>query len=112
MERAKKELNVQIGKRLREVRDNLGYTQSQFAEILGVGEEHYRKIELGSTALTIDKVWILHDRFKIDSTYLIVGEKKKNADIDYLLANCTRQERDMILHRMFEYTEKVIRGEA
>lgn len=112
MERAKKELNVQIGKRLREVRNNLGYTQSQFAEILGVGEEHYRKIELGSTALTIDKVWALHERFRIDATYLIAGEKRESTDIEYLLTNCTKVERDVILHRLFEYTEKVIRGEA
>lgn len=111
MERAKKGLNVEIGKRLKEVRDNLGYTQSQFAEILGVGEEHYRKIELGSTGLTIDKLWILHKQLNIDATYLVAGEKRENADIDYLLTNCTKVERDAILHRMFEYTESVIRGE-
>lgn len=111
MERDKKVLNIEIGRRLKEVRDNLGYTQSQFAEILGVGEEHYRKIELGSSGLTVDKVWLLHDKLKIDATYLIVGEKKEHADIDYLLTNCTKLERDAILHRMFEYTESVIRGE-
>ncbi len=43
MDRNKKGLNVEIGKRLREVRDNLGYTQFQFAEILGVGEEQLSK---------------------------------------------------------------------
>lgn len=107
MERDKKELNVEIGKRLREVRDNLGYTQSKFAEILGVGEEHYRKIELGSSGLTVEKVWLLHDQLKIDATYLIAGEKK-NADIDYLLTNCDSVERNKILHRMFEYTEQML----
>lgn len=111
MERGKKELNVEIGRRLREVRDSLGYTQSKFAEILGVGEEHYRKIELGSSGLTVDKVWLLHDQLNIDATYLIAGEKKETADIDYILTNCTRAERDQILHRMFEYTERIIRGE-
>lgn len=108
MERAKKELNVEIGRRLREVRDNLGYTQSKFAEILGVGEEHYRKIELGSSGLTIEKVWLLHEQLNIDATYLIAGEKKENADIDYILTNCTDVERDKILHRMFEYVEQMM----
>ena len=45
MERVKKELNVQVGRRLREIRENMGYTQFRFAEILGVVEEHYRKID-------------------------------------------------------------------
>lgn len=111
MERGRKALNVEIGRRLKEIRDNLGYTQFQFAEILGVGEEHYRKIELGSTGLTVDKVWLLHDQLKIDATYLISGEKMEVADIDYLLINCTKIERDVIVHRMFQYIEKVIREE-
>lgn len=103
MDRIKKKLNVEIGKRLREVRDNLGYTQSQFAEILGVGEEHYRKIELGSTGLTVEKVKVLYDRLNIDATYLIAGDKKELLDIDLVITNCSRREREKIIHRMAEY---------
>lgn len=111
MEQGKRELNVEIGKRLKELRESRKCTQSVFAEALGVGEEHYRKIELGSSSLTIDKVWLLNKKFKIDATYLIVGERQDQTDIDYLLTNCTKMERDMILHRLFEYTERMIREE-
>ena len=82
MERVKKELNVEIGRRLREIRENMGYTQFRFAEILGVVEEHYRKIELGSSGLTLEKVLILYERLNIDATYLIVGKRKDKFDLD------------------------------
>ena len=50
MKAEKKEINIQIGKRLQTARENSGYTQEVFAETLDVGVEHYRKIESGSMA--------------------------------------------------------------
>lgn len=47
MKAEKKEINIQIGKRLQTARENSGYTQEVFAETLDVGVEHYRKIESG-----------------------------------------------------------------
>lgn len=44
MKAEKKEINIQIGKRLQTARENSGYTQEVFAETLDVGVEHYRKI--------------------------------------------------------------------
>ena len=44
MRTERKELNIQIGKRLQTARENNGYTQEAFAEALDVGVEHYRKI--------------------------------------------------------------------
>ncbi len=112
MERVKKELNVQVGRRLREIRENMGYTQFRFAEILGVVEEHYRKIELGSSGLTLEKVLILYERLNIDSTYLIVGERKETFDLDYILTNCSKVEKRRILHRMLEYVYQMVDREV
>ena len=83
MERVKKELNVEIGRRLREIRENMGYTQFRFAEILGVVEEHYRKIELGS-----------------------------KFDLDDILTNCSKVEKRKILHRLLEYMDQMVDREA
>lgn len=47
MKTEKKDINIQIGKRLRTARQNSGYTQEAFAEALDVGVEHYRKLESG-----------------------------------------------------------------
>jgi len=40
MKAEKKEINIQIGKRLQTARENSGYTQEVFAETLDVGVEH------------------------------------------------------------------------
>lgn len=49
MGREKKDINIQVGARLKRIRENAGYSQAQFAEMLGIGDEHYRKLENGST---------------------------------------------------------------
>lgn len=41
MEESRKNINIQIGKRLRDTRNNLRRTQAEFAYSLGVSEEHY-----------------------------------------------------------------------
>ena len=55
MKAEKKEINIQIGKRLQTARENSGYTQEVFAETLDVGVEHYRKIESGVYGLQPEK---------------------------------------------------------
>ena len=71
----RKELNILIGKRLKNVRENNGYTQEKFAEVFDVGVEHYRKLESGVYGLQLEKMLIVYRVFKIDPTYLITGEK-------------------------------------
>lgn len=44
MRAEKKEINIQIGKRLQGAIENGGYTQEAFAETLDVSVEHYRKL--------------------------------------------------------------------
>ena len=41
MRAERKELNIQIGKRLQTVRENSGYTQEAFAEALDIGVEQW-----------------------------------------------------------------------
>lgn len=64
MKAEKKEINIQIGKRLQTARENSGYTQEVFAETLDVGVEHYRKIESGVYGLQPEKMLILYEKCK------------------------------------------------
>lgn len=98
-----KENNIQVGKRLKEARVNLGYRQVDFAETLKVTEEHYRKYELGSTGLSANKLITLYQVYKIDPTYLLIGKELKEFDIDYFMANCTKDQKEQFLRRIFAY---------
>ena len=108
MRTERKELNIQIGKRLQIARENSGYTQEAFAEALDVGVEHYRKIELGMYGLQRENMLILYEKYKIDPTYLLTGEKNHTFDVELFLANCSREERDKFIDRMLEYMRKIM----
>lgn len=108
MSRGRKDINIQIGKRLQEVRENNGYTQERFAEILDVGVEHCRKLESGLHGLPPEKMLVLYQKFRNDSTYLITGEKNQQFNVELFLANCNRKQRDEFIERMMDYMKKLI----
>ena len=109
MDETRKDANIQIGKRLREARNNLGHTQIEIATLLGVTEEHYRKYESGATGLSADKLLILYKYFGIDPTYLITGYCLKNDfDVDYYIANCSKEQKNIFVDKVFEYMLRMI----
>ncbi len=110
MDNHKKEANIQIGKRLREARNNLGRTQAEIAVRLGVSEEHYRKYESGATGLSSDKLLVLYHEYGIDPTYLITGACLKNDfDVDYYIANCSKEQKDAFIDRVLAYMSRMIK---
>lgn len=110
MKAEKKEINIQIGKRLQTARENSGYTQEVFAEMLDVGVEHYRKIESGVYGLQPEKMLILYEKYRIEPTYLVTGDTNHKVDIELFLANCSREERDAFIDRMLAYMIKLMTG--
>ncbi len=107
MRAEKKEINIQIGKRLQNARENSGYTQETFAEALDVSVEHYRKLESGAYGLQPEKMLVLYEKYRIDPTYLITGEKR-----EAFLANCSREERDSFIGQALSYMKKLMTGQA
>lgn len=108
MARTRKEINIQIGKRLQEVRENSGYTQEEFAEILEIGVEHYRKLEGGLHGLQVEKMLVLYREFKIDPTYLITGDKNHQFQLELFLANCNREQRNRFIERTLAYMKNLM----
>ncbi len=111
MKTEKKEINIHIGKRLQTAKENNGYTQETFAKVLDVGVEHYRKIESGVYGLQPEKMLILYEKYKIDPTYLITGDKNNSFDIEVYLANCSREERDKFIERILAYMKQLMTGQ-
>lgn len=90
----RKEFNVMAGSRLRRVRRNMGYTQAEMAEKLDIGVESFRKLELGCSGLTAERLNSLYIAFRISPDYIVTGIQKQN--ITYLLeeylTNCAAEE--------------------
>lgn len=104
----KKYCNVEIGKRLKQIRENLGYSQTEFAEILDVSYDHYRRLEKGVSGLTVEKLQLLFEKLHVDCNYLVNGQRIEDFDIDNYLASCDREERDRLLTRCLEYIGKLV----
>lgn len=84
----KKQLFVEIGKRLKICRNELNLTQEEFAEILEISLTYYGQIERGINGLSLEKISLLYLKLNIDPTYLITGRSFYNLNIDILLENC------------------------
>ncbi|MDE7266758.1 MAG: helix-turn-helix domain-containing protein [Lachnospiraceae bacterium] len=110
MDEYRKNANIQIGRRLREARENLGRTQSEIAVSFGVSEEHYRKYESGATGLSADKLLVLYHEYGIDPTYLITGDSMKNGfNVDYYLANCSKEQKSAFTDEVIAYISRVLK---
>lgn len=111
MDMDKKDIDLQIGNRLRESRRNLNKDRMEFAESLEVTEDHYRKIEAGRTSLSADKMFLLYKKYGIDPTYLITGRSSVSTgfDLDYFVANSSKEQRDIFIERVLQYVVRIIK---
>ena len=72
--------------------------------------EHYRKLEAGITGISVDKVLTLYHKYVIYPTYLITGDSiKKDFNLDYYVANSTKEQRNEFFDRVLAYLSKLIR---
>lgn len=65
------EQNVIIGKKLKEYRENRGYTQEEVAKEIEVNAKHYGRIERGENSCTISNLITLCNLFGISTEDLI-----------------------------------------
>ncbi len=70
----KNELNVEIGKRVREQRMLMGYTREQFAEALDISSRFAADIELGSRGMSFATLIRLCKLLSVSSDYILMGK--------------------------------------
>lgn len=86
--------NAKAGHRLQTVRKSLGITQAEMAEELDICEETFRRLELGISGLTAERLNHLYITYNISPEYIVTGEAKKNinVEIEEYLLNCNKEE--------------------
>lgn len=70
--------NRLIADRLKFIRQERGLTTHQMAELFGVSEGHYRKLENGVYCMDIGKVILLYRFLGVDPLFLLVGKRRNN----------------------------------
>lgn len=64
-------MDIEINKRLRDLRKEKKETQVQVALAIGVAEQYYQKLEYGVNLPGIENVWKLADHFNVTIDYLV-----------------------------------------
>ena len=81
--RDKKEINIQIGNKIKAARDRAGLTQQEFGELVSLGTKNVSDIERGVTGITVSTLKRICEKLSISSDAILFGEREQN-DIDYI----------------------------
>ena len=65
----------EVGKRLRDIRSQLNLTQEQFAEMLDISTQLYKKMEIGENNITISTLDKMKRKLNFSTDYLLFGEQ-------------------------------------
>lgn len=90
--KAKKELNIQIGDRIRRAREKSGMTQEQFAELINKTPQFISDLERGVTGISIETLRTICDKLYITSDSILFADRHEN-DVSDLAAKFRRMSR-------------------
>ena len=74
------EIDALVGRRVRELRLQLGLTQTQLADAIGVTFQQVQKYERGANRISASKLWLIADRLGISPASLLTGLPSPSGD--------------------------------
>ena len=74
----KKELNIAVGGRIREVREHQHYTREQIAECADISAQFLANIENGYKSMTVATIISLSKALHISTDYMLLGVKSND----------------------------------
>lgn len=67
-------MKEEIGKRIKEIRENMNMTKESFAKLLGISGQYLGIVERGKNYLSIEKLKILCDITNLSADYILFGK--------------------------------------
>lgn len=101
-----REAKVDTGKRLKKLRESLGYTQEKMAEVLEVSVTLYKKMENGSYNISVKTLRRLKERFNVSIDYLMFGEQISFDSFWMLIQSSRNSVKLKLLLRLLVYFQK------
>ncbi len=72
----KRDINIEIGKRVRERREAMKYSREQLAEVLGISARFLADIELGTKGMSFSTLIKLCELLSTTPDYVILGKTR------------------------------------
>lgn len=76
--RQKKNINIEVGRRVRQAREAAGLTQERFAELIGISPQNVSCIERGLTGMSLTVLHRMCKTLHVTSDSLLMDEYGEN----------------------------------
>lgn len=87
---------MDVGERIKELREKAGFTQNKLAEWAGVSQTHLRRVELGQQDITIGQLRLVCDGLGITlAEFFDVNEKEEN--LTDVIAKLTPKQKQLLM---------------
>ncbi len=74
----KKDINIEIGNRIKKARETAGLTQDRFAELIGMGTKNVSAIERGAVGVSLSSMQKICQVLSISSDNLLFEHQAEN----------------------------------
>ena len=87
---------MDVGKRIKELRERNKYSQNYLADIAGISQTHLRRVELGEADITVGHLQLVCDAFGISlrDFFNIAAEQE---ELSTAISNLTPKQRNLLL---------------
>lgn len=96
--------------RLRRIREDMGYSQEQFAEILEIGVSYYRKIELYERQISLPVLKKIYNKLGVSADYILYGKHKLFENVWKEVLNCNEKDKWNVFIRLYHYFIYIKKG--
>ena len=87
---------MDVGVRIRELRERAGFTQNRLAEWAGVSQTHLRRVELGQQDITVGQLRLVCDGLGVSlAEFFNVNEEKEN--LTDVISKLTPKQKQLLI---------------
>lgn len=87
---------MDVAKRLRQLREQCGYSQNKLAERAGVAQTHLRNVELGKADITVSHLQLICDALAISlKDFFNVNDEQE--ELSAVISRLTPKQKRMLL---------------
>ena len=102
---------IEIGRKLKALREKRGLTQQEFADELYWDVSSYQIIESGKALMTLDKAVQIHRNYDVDLNYFVADDLYDEDDVlKQIVANASKEKTARLMIRLFEYFIRLLKS--
>ena len=87
---------MDVGKRLKELREQHGFTQNGLAEYAGVSQTHLRRVELGQADITVSHLQLLCEALDV-SLHDFFANPNEQDELTAAVANLSARQKRLLI---------------